>query len=62
MKYQVSARDWDTDFRLRFGDNYSVHELSDTEVVESIKQFGRAEILNRGENSPLWLEFHNTYD
>lgn len=71
MRYVVSARWWDRDPAMpegpegempadRFGEFGSTHELSDSEVVELIKRFGRASIEEvRGE---LHLCFENDYD
>lgn len=66
MKYRVHARDyWSSELQARFGDMDSIHELTDTEVVDVIRSFGRAEIFPDGdipETERLQLWFHNSYD
>ena len=70
MKYYVTARDnWNSDLEQRFGEDDSLHDLSDAEVVEAIMTFGRAEITDtvyRGsqvlEPGTRNLEFQNGYD
>ncbi len=42
MKYQVVAREWTTALTTRFGEQGSVHELSDAEVVDTLLAHGRA--------------------
>lgn len=65
-RYIVRARVW-RDFEgvpsliERFGKGDSVHDLSDTEVVQAVLQFGRAEIIERADGLRV-LNFHNDYD
>jgi len=62
MKYKVEARgEWTADLKEQFGKCYSVHDLSDAEVVAAIKRHGRAEIITH-DDSPMTLEFQNGYD
>jgi hypothetical protein len=62
MKYQVYARDeWTADLKEQFGESYSIHDLSDAEVVAAIKKHGRAEITTH-DDPPMTLEFQNGYD
>jgi hypothetical protein len=72
MKYIITARCWGSEHTQRFGAFGSIHDLSDTEVVQAIIKFGRAEI----DTAPLFLdrkdipieievrglEFENEYD
>ena len=66
-RYIVTARNWTPELKERFGENHSLHWLSDTEVVSAIRTFGRASIAP-GEPGPeegepvAMLEFENEYD
>ncbi len=45
MKYYgVDARWWNDDLQAHFGDPKTIHEISDTEIVQYIIKFGRAKI------------------
>lgn len=59
-RYVVFARDWNSQLQDRFGNQNSVHELTDTEIVDAIIKHGRAEIGREG--LVLTLEFQNDYD
>jgi hypothetical protein len=67
-KYVVMSRDdWNQKLIDQFGKERSIHELTDTEVIEAIIKHGRAEITNFLHNSKdeldIWyLDFQNGYD
>lgn len=63
-KYKVKARWWHEDFQSRFGNEYSIHNLSDSDVVQLIMEFGRAHIDRevQGEDVIRTLDFQNDYD
>lgn len=61
MRYKIIARDnWDKTLQDRFGDCGSIHELTDTEVVEAIIQFGRCQITDY--NDLRVIDFQSGYD
>jgi len=64
--YKVCARDWDAIFQKRFGEQYSIHLLSDTDIVNLIinPDFGRAKIsYEMVDFNPIRvIEFQNDYD
>lgn len=60
-KYKVSARDWRVEYQKVFGEQYSLHDLNDTEIVNMIMTLGRAEIREEGTGFRS-LEFQNDYD
>lgn len=64
MKYKVIARDWDENLKSSFGDNGSVHDLSESDVIVNIIYHGRAEIsvVPNEQNYSCILSFENTYD
>lgn len=71
MKYIVDVRSWTTDwtpkfpnvknFAARFGKNGSIHELTDSEVVALIIEYGRAEITELHKELRR-IDFQNDYD
>lgn len=79
MRYRVRARSWDDGyvgarfegvglFSARFGKYDSEHDLSDTEIVDLIIEFGRATITpmcDDGGDGPedyRIITFENDYD
>lgn len=60
MAYRVQARDWNLNLQNKFGECYSFHELSDTNIVDSIIEFGRAEITVKEDYKVI--DFQNDYD
>jgi len=65
-KYIVTARDgWDSDMVSLFGERGSLHELSDSAVVNAIIKCGRAEITlsyKDVDGTLFQLEFQTGYD
>ena len=63
MKYRVTARnEWTEEHAKRFGASGKWHDLTDSEIVSIIMEFGRADITNTNEPEFRELEFHNGYD
>jgi hypothetical protein len=63
MMYKVTARDdWDINLANKFGASGSIHNLSDSEVIDAIIVFGRAEIRVETNSELRSIEFHNNYD
>lgn len=63
MKYIVSARDWTNKLKEQFGEERSIVELTDTEIVQAILDHGRAEIWeDPNDGGTFELHFSNDYD
>jgi hypothetical protein len=60
MIYKVTSR-WEEGMMPRWGPDGTTHELSDSQVVEAIIEFGRAAIIV-AEDGSRTLNFQNDYD
>jgi hypothetical protein len=61
MKYTMTARCWNDEHKVEFGKYGSVHELTDTEVVDLIILYGRATITQES-STERTIHIENDYD
>lgn len=69
MKIKVSARWWYEDLKKRFGEQHTVHSVSNSSIamLRDLARFGRFEAAMENEldsdGDEVWqIEFQNDYD